>query len=359
MKIKIGIVSAEPSGDLLGSQIIESLKDKFSEVECIGIGGGKLAEYGLSIDRKLIQVMGFIDPLLNFRKISSFRKKLIQQFQEEKIDLFIGIDSPDFNFEIHKQLSEAGIKTAQLVCPSVWAWRPGRVKKFKFLDYMLCLFPFELAYCGNVKRKSFFVGHPLVGQEQNFLNHNRENIIALLPGSRTSEIKQNLPEILEGFKKFNNTSLYQGLIPAYDKESETLINSLLHGYKNIQCKHVAAMEILSKSKAAVICSGTASFEALLTETPSMVVYKTHSLNYFLLSRLVKTDFIAIPNILAKGEVFKELVQNNFTANALSEELAHLTQNFESKNKELRRLKLDLSKPDFDSFAKYLYDDCRG
>ena len=242
MKIKVGIVSAEPSGDLLGLQAIEALKTKFSEVECVGIGGGKLLEYGLSGDRKPIQVMGFIEPLLNLYKIVSFRNQLIKKFIQEEIDLFIGIDSPDFNFAIHEKLSKAGIRTAQLVCPSVWAWRPGRTKKFSFLDYMLCIFPFEVGYCSNVRKESFFVGHPLVGTEDNYANNHREDIIALLPGSRSSEIRFNLPDMLKAFNIFNKENSFKAIIPAYDSSAQEQINAYIEHLDNISCEVSPSLE---------------------------------------------------------------------------------------------------------------------
>ena len=359
MKIKVGIVSAEPSGDLLGLQAIEALKTKFSEVECVGIGGGKLLEYGLSGDRKLIQVMGFIEPLLNLFKIVSFRNQLIKKFKQEEIDLFIGIDSPDFNFAIHEQLSKAGIKTAQLVCPSVWAWRPGRAKKFRFLDYMLCIFPFEVGYCSNVRKESFFVGHPLVGTEDDYVNNRREDIIALLPGSRSSEIRFNLPDMLKAFNCFNEENNFKAIIPAYDSSAQAQINAHIKHLDNVSCERSPSLEILSKSKAAVICSGTASFEALLAETPTVVVYKTNRFNYFLLDQFVNSDFIAIPNILANTKIFEEFIQDSFTPEAVSNELHKLINNFDQKAKELKELKRQLSKPDFQSFANKFFNDCRG
>ena len=127
--MKIGIVSAEPSGDLLGSKILSKIKEHFQNIEVIGVGGGTLEEHNLSTDREMLEIMGLVDPILNFQKIVNYRNDLIETFIDEKIDIFIGIDAPDFNFEIHKKLQKKGIKTVHVVCPSVWAWRPGRVKK--------------------------------------------------------------------------------------------------------------------------------------------------------------------------------------------------------------------------------------
>ena len=128
---------------------------------------------------------------------------------------------------------------------------------------------------------------------------------------------------------------------------------------NVSCELSPSVKILSKSKAAVICSGTASFEALLAETPTVVVYKTNRFNYFLLDRFVNSDFIAIPNILANTKIFEELVQDSFTPEAVSKELQKLLDNFDHKVKELKELKGQLSKPDFQPFANKFFNDCRG
>ena len=118
--------------------------------------------------------------IINYSDIKKFQNQIISDFIEKKIDLFIGIDSPDFNFGIHKKLQKNGIKTVQVVCPSVWAWRSGRVKNFKFIDYMLCLFPFELDYCANVRKKAFYVGHPLAEKQHEYIGENKEDIICEL-----------------------------------------------------------------------------------------------------------------------------------------------------------------------------------
>ena len=201
--MKIGIISAEPSGDLLGSKLLSVLQQKFDDIKVVGVGSGPLSNYGLSSERSLLEIMGLVDPILNYSKITNFRKKLIKDFIKEEIDIFIGIDAPDFNFEIHKQMQKEGIKTIHVVCPSVWAWRPGRVKHFKHVDYMLCLFPFELEYCANVRKQAFCIGHPLIDEKEAYENEFKEDVVCIMPGSRKSEIKNNLDVMIDGFNQFN------------------------------------------------------------------------------------------------------------------------------------------------------------
>ena len=163
--LRVGIVVGEHSGDLLGSELIKSLKNENdTDIELFGIGGPKLSELGLKseFDFKKINVMGLVEPLQNFRELNKLRKKLISLFEDKKIDYFIGVDSPDFNITIHKQLKKKGhIKNIQLVSPSVWVWRQGRLKHIRnFIDMTICLFNFEHEFYQKENLKSIHLGHP-------------------------------------------------------------------------------------------------------------------------------------------------------------------------------------------------------
>tara|TARA_B100000214_G_scaffold264428_1_gene195760 strand:+ start:793 stop:1866 length:1074 start_codon:yes stop_codon:yes gene_type:complete len=356
--LKIGIVSAEPSGDLLGSKILSKLKEKFENIEVIGVGGGPLIEHDLSPDREMLEIMGLVDPILNFQKITNFRNDLIENFSDEKIDIFIGIDAPDFNFEIHKKLQKKGIKTIHVVCPSVWAWRPGRVKKFKYVDYMLCLFPFELEFCANVNKQAFCIGHPLLGKQSTFECNDKENIICIMPGSRRSEIQNNLQVMIDGFNQFNFEEKYKAIIPIYKEDDKYLIQHKIQGHKHITLANVESSEILKKSKAAVVCSGTATLEALLAEVPTTVIYKTNWFNHLILKNLMKSEFVSIPNIVADEEIFLELIQTNASSENIAHDLNSNMADYEFRKEMIRAVKAKLEKPNLDSFCNRLYEDCR-
>jgi len=342
--LKIGIVSAEPSGDLLGSKILSKLKEKFENIEVIGVGGGPLIEHDLSPDREMLEIMGLVDPILNFQKITNFRNDLIENFSDEKIDIFIGIDAPDFNFEIHKKLQKKGIKTIHVVCPSVWAWRPGRVKKFKYVDYMLCLFPFELEYCANVNKQAFCIGHPLLGKQSTFECNDKENIICIMPGSRRSEIQNNLQVMIDGFNQFNFEEKYKAIIPIYKEDDKYLIQHKIQGHKHITLANVESSEILKKSKAAVVCSGTATLEALLAEVPTTVIYKTDWFNHLILKNLMKSEFVSIPNIVADEEIFLELIQTNASSENIAHDLNSNMADYEFRKEMIRAVKAKLENP---------------
>lgn len=361
MKIKVGIVSAEPSGDLLGFEIIKSLKGINNEVEVIGIGDGQLLRCGdgISSERPLLKIMGLVDPLKNYSKIKTFQKSLIKKFISEKIDVFIGIDSPDFNIGIHKALTKAGIKTVHAVCPSIWAWRAGRAKKFKYIDYMLCLFPFEPKLCRNVKKEAIYVGHPLFNKRSEYVGKEKEDIVCLMPGSRVSEINNNLPVMLEAFCEFNKSKNFKAYIPVYDLESEKLAQGAIPPNKNIHVINTESHRILKMAKIAVMCSGTATLEGLISETPTTIVYKTNFLNYLIYKSLMTTKYVGLPNIIADKEVFTELIQSDANVDNIVEDMKVNLSNIDEKTQHLKQINASLEKADFSRFAAKLYEDCRG
>tara|TARA_A200000113_G_scaffold85445_1_gene76092 strand:- start:2539 stop:3618 length:1080 start_codon:yes stop_codon:yes gene_type:complete len=358
LSIKVGIVSAEPSGDLLGSKLIEQIKDKFGDIEVIGIGDGDLLQYGTSKNRKIIEVMGFIDPLKNFLNIKKFQKKLIKQFKAEQIDIFIGIDAPDFNFGIHKELHRENILTVHVVCPSVWAWRKGRAKKFKFIDYMLCLFPFELDYCKKVNKEALCIGHPLYSNKNLYVSDKKDEIVCLLPGSRKSEIEHHLPLMIKSFNLFSENKKFKAIIPAYDQATLALINTYIKNEDDISSEVIKAREILKESNLAICCSGTATLECMLAEIPTTVVYKTDLINYWIYKILVNAKFVALPNLIAGKQVMRELLQNKMNVENI---VADLKNNFENKEKistELKKVSSLLTKPNFSEFLDQINDYCR-
>ena len=356
--MKIGIVSAEPSGDLLGSKILSKLKEKFEDLEVVGVGDGPLVQKNISTDREMLEIMGLVDPILNFQKIINFRNNLIQKFIDENIDIFIGIDAPDFNFEIHKKLQKKGIKTVHVVCPSVWAWRPGRVKQFNYVDYMLCLFPFELEYCANVNKQAFCIGHPLLDKQKDFENDDKENIICIMPGSRKAEIQNNLEVMIDGFNQFNFEEKYKAIIPIYKEDDKYLIQDKIQKHKNITFANVESYEILKKAKAAVVCSGTATLEALLAEVPTTVIYKTNWFNHLVLKNLMMSEFVSIPNIIADEEIFFELLQSNATPENIAHDLNSNLADYEFRKEMIQAVKAKLEKTNLEFFCNRLYEDCR-
>lgn len=329
-KLKVGIIAAEHSGDRLGSKLLESLKHSF-EVDLFGLGGPKVNSSEIvtpqGIDYKDLHVMGLIDPLINLPKILSIRKKLLNLFMSNKIDIFIGVDSPDFNMFFHKKLKLQNIKTIQVVSPSVWGWRENRIHAIQaYVDLTMCLFKFECNFYDQKNMQSFFLGHPFSQLKPGKIHEaiseysldSSNSFISILPGSRESEISQLMPIYVEAAKKLfemNPNAFF--LVPAANKKLAEMIEST-KGMKDIP--HIiavdAAQDFLTLSPISIVTSGTASLEASVLGSVPIICYKTNFFNYAILSRLVKTPFVGLPNLLLQAHVFPELIQNDLTPDSI-------------------------------------------
>ena len=323
--LNIGVVCGEHSGDRLGAGLIKEIK-KNSDINLYGIGGPKLEELGFKseFDFSEINIMGLVQPLINYRKLSKLRSSLIKLFIEKEIDLFIGIDSPDFNISIHKALkNNHDNRNIQVVSPSVWGWRQNRVKPInKYIDLTLCLFNFEHNFYKKIRHNSLQLGHPF-SQLKKFSNdavlkkHNLETnkkYISVIPGSRESEIKYMLPTYIEFIKDHSlENKDYIYLVPAADRKLMQSIKKSFDGLKlPVVIKENAMREFLSISELSIVTSGTATLESAILECPTIICYKTNFINYSIISRMLKVNNIGLPNLLLGKSYFVELLQNNFT-----------------------------------------------
>jgi len=318
--IKIAIVAGEKSGDELGAPLMQSLKSINPSIQFIGVGGSKMISEGLDsfFDMNEISVMGIIEPLLNLRKLLRLRKGLKDYLIEERPDIFIGIDSPDFNLPVAKFLKQnCSLKTVQYVSPSVWAWRQGRIKSMeKSIDLVLTLFPFEgSAYKGSKIRESY-VGHPLaykIDITQDEIQTKRNNTIALLPGSRKSEILSMGDVIIQAAKKLKEINPnYEFLMPLSNKDHLSLFKEDMAGL--VQVSYGDSQEILMKSKISIITSGTATLESILSFTPCIALYRTNWLSYLIIKPLLKIDSFSLPNLIKGQKILPELLQAEVTVN---------------------------------------------
>ena len=329
-KLKVCIIAAEHSGDRLGSKLLESLQNSF-EVDLFGLGCPQVNSTKIvtpqGIDYKDLHVMGLIDPLINLPKILSIRKKLLNLFMSNKIDIFIGVDSPDFNMFFHKKLKLQNIKTIQVVSPSVWGWRENRIHAIQAnVDLTMCLFKFECNFYDQKNMQSFFLGHPFSQLKPGKIHEaiskygldSSNSFISILPGSRESEISQLMPVYIEAAKKLSemNPNAFF-LVPAANKKLAEMIEST-KGMKDIP--HIiavdAAQDFLTLSPISIVTSGTASLEASVLGSVPIICYKTNFFNYAILSRLVKTPFVGLPNLLLQAHVFPELIQNDLTPDSI-------------------------------------------
>lgn len=342
MSLKIALVAGEVSGDILGASLMRALRAYHPDVEFIGVGGPLMIAEGIQsifpMDR--LAVMGIIEVLGRLPELLWRRHKLEKQLIHQHPDVFIGIDAPDFNLHLESKLKKAGIKTVHYVSPSVWAWRQKRIFKIrKSCDLMLTLFPFEAHFYEQHDVPVCFVGHPLADTIP--LNNDKANarlslkvdslnnsIIALLPGSRSSEITKLGNLFLDAaslvLEKMPNAHF---LIPCATNERYSQIEAMLRNY-NLPVTLILGRshEVLEACDAVLIASGTATLEALLFKRPMVVAYKMSSLTYKILKKLVRVGSISLPNLLIGKPVVPEFIQDEATPENLAKQLLLLLEN---------------------------------
>ena len=367
-KIKFAFSVGEESGDFLGAQLINNLKKKYPEASFVGLAGNLMQKEGMEslFPIKDLSVMGLIDPLLNLNRLLRRRKQLIDFILEEQPEFFIGIDSPSFNAGIAKRIkSKTNTKTIQYVCPQFWAWRKRRARRFKnYLDHIYSIFPFEEKLLANEGMSSSFTGHPLAEhfeidvdkkEFKSKMSLNSKKIyIALLPGSRKSELKNHL-KILEKVASsyFSSNPNYHFII-ALTEENPISEDRYLKK-ENISLIKGNTREVLKACDYAIVSSGTATLEAMLSKTPFCVIYKSNSISNFIITNLLlQLDFISLPNILANKKIVPELRQKDLKIKKVIKELNCLIENSnEEMIKEFKILHQSLINENDNKFSKII------
>lgn len=337
--MRIGIVAGELSGDQLGAGLIRALRARYPHATFEGVGGPKMIAEGFTshypIDR--LAVMGLVEPLKRLPELLSMRRWLKRHFLAVRPDVFIGIDSPDFNLGLEFGLRRHGIKTVHYVSPSVWAWRQGRIRKIaRAVDLMLTLLPFEADFYHQHRVPVAFVGHPLAAQlpmEPDTAGARAalslaadDRVLAVLPGSRSGEVAQLAPCFLQTVRRCRE--VIPGLkvvIPAASRARRDQLEALLQqeGLADIQLLDGQSLLAMTAADAVLLTSGTVALEAMLLKKPMVVAYRMGAASYWLLSRMVKTPFISLPNLLAGTAVVPELLQDEVTVDRLVAELQPL------------------------------------
>lgn len=349
-KLKIGIVVGEVSGDTLGAKLIRRFREQGIDAEFEGIGGPQMIAEGFKsyYPMDILSVMGIVEVLKDIKKLFAVRDGLVETWTKDPVDIFIGIDAPDFNLRLSKTIKQKQlpIKTVQYVSPSVWAWRQGRVHGIKAsIDLVLCLFPFEKAFFKQWDVPAAFVGHPLASQlplENPILAAKTElgldpsqKYIALLPGSRRGEIERLGPLVLDAanilHQKYPD---YTFLIPAINDARKQQIETLLATYpeslkaqirlmENTSAESKIGRQVMNASNIIALASGTATLEAMLLHRPMVTFYKLHWLTYRIAKLLVKIPYFSLPNIIAGKKVIQELIQSDATPENLAAEIEKL------------------------------------
>ncbi|MCX0334505.1 lipid-A-disaccharide synthase [Acinetobacter radioresistens] len=349
-KLKIGIVVGEVSGDTLGAKLIRSFREQGIEAEFEGIGGPQMMAEGFKsyYPMDILSVMGIVEVLKDLKKLFAVRDGLVERWSQKPVDIFIGIDAPDFNLRLSKSLKQKQlkIKTVQYVSPSVWAWRQGRVHGIKqSIDLVLCLFPFEKAFYERYQVPAAFVGHPLASQlpldnplivakQQLGLDPARQHI-ALLPGSRRGEIERLGRLVLDAaqiiYQKYPKIEF---LLPAINEARKVQIEEQLKNYPAEFKAQVKVLEntgtdskigrmVMNASDIVALASGTATLEAMLLHRPMVTFYKLNWLTYIIAKLLVKIPYYSLPNIIAGKKVIAELIQTDAIPQKLATEIENL------------------------------------
>ena len=318
------ILTGEPSGDKLASEVIKKIKLNNPEIEYLSVGGENLKSLGIKsiFDLKEITYIGFTNVISNILKIYRKINETVDVIIKYNPDVLFTVDSPDFTFRVAEKVKKLNskIKIIHYVAPQVWVWREGRVKKIKkFIDHILLLFNFEKAYFDKEKMSNEFVGHPLLDETKeskidiNQIIDKNKALISLFPGSRKSEINLFMPLLTKFIKLMNEN--YDDFIYIFHstRQHSDLVKSLLNSKNLNNCEVISDEKIkshtLKKSVFAVAKSGTISLEICKHKIPSIIFYKMNIINYLIVKALVKIKFVNIVNFAAKEEIIPELIQS--------------------------------------------------
>ena len=361
--LRIAIVTGEPSGDMLGAGLVHELSKRVKDISIEGIGGEKLANEHMNIlfPMEKLSVMGFTEVLGRYFELKDIREKLIKHFLKDPPDIFIGIDAPDFNLFLEKKLRNAGIKTVHYVSPSIWAWRRNRIKKIReSVDLILNLFPFEGDIYNKFNIPNKYVGHPLADKlpdEPNTESARNEldipltkTVIALLPGSRLTEIKRIAIPLLKAALLTQSKHKNLFFISALTNEQSANVFKKLADKITPQLKINIYTDkthrVIESSDIIMLASGTASLEAMLLKKPMIVTYKLSWPTYFIVKLLAKIPYASLPNILAGREIVPECLQFKCRPKILASELDKLLNSEKSIKKltnHFAKLSIDLRK----------------
>lgn len=347
---KLACVAGEPSGDLLAAPVLSALNKipDMSGLEIYGIGGPRMQAEGMHSNwpMETLSVRGYVEAIRQLPAILKLRRELIANLLNEgRPDVFLGIDAPDFNLGVELQLRKAGIPTLHLVSPSIWAWRAGRIKKIaQAVERMLCIFPFETEIYARAGVSATYVGHPLASDipvEPNTAAARQRiaeilkiapdelngKVIAVLPGSRGSEIEHIAPIFFDTMRLLVDRlhgEKPQFLIPvATPRLREPLEHLLLEAQKlnphiQIHLLDGEADAILEASDVVLIASGTATLQAALWKKPMVISYKVPWLTAQIMKRQGYLPYVGLPNILCSEFVVPELLQNDATPEKLAD-----------------------------------------
>jgi len=331
------IVTGESSGDLYGADLVREFRRRHTDINFFGVGGQRLAEEGVEIcsSIKELSAVGIFEVIARLPQIRRVFTRLEKEIQARNPAAAVLIDSPDFNLRLAKKLHKAGIPVLYYISPTVWAWRKGRLKVIREVVTRMCLiFPFEKELYAASGIPAVFVGHPLRDRVRTSLNRDeflakyslpREGpLVALLPGSRMTEIKNHLPVLIAAARELKaEFPVHFLLVLAENIDKDSIQRYLPAGEKEIHVLTADRYDAIAQADLVLAACGTANLEAALLGTPLVAFYRLSPLTYYPFRRLVRIRAYSIVNILAAKAVVPELIQGRFSSSRLAREARKL------------------------------------
>jgi len=350
------MVAGEASGDLLGAHLIAALAARRPDLHFAGIGGPKMQAEGFEslYPMQKLSVRGYVEVLRHYREIAGIRRQFAARLLENRPSIFIGIDAPDFNLDLERGLKHAGVPTVHYVSPSIWAWRAGRMGKISAaVSHMLTLFPFEAPLYEKAGVPVTYVGHPLADLIPLDVNKDearaqlrlpaRHPIIALLPGSRKSELHYMAETFVKTARRlYEEFKDIYFVCPTASRETrdlfETAIRHHAGGELPLTLLFGHSHEALAAADIALVASGTASLEAALFKTPMVVAYRMSPVTWALMRHMIRLPCVSLPNILANEALVAEFLQDRATPGALCTALTDLMHDADRRRRQVARFR---------------------
>lgn len=339
----ICLIAGEVSGDMLGADLVASLKARFPGARFSGVGGEHMSKQGLKsyFPMEDIALMGFAEIIPHLFTIKKRMKQTIQAIREQQPDILITIDSPGFTFRIVKALTDIDCPKIHYVAPTVWAYKPERAAKTAALfDHLLTLLPFEPLYFEKEGLKTDFIGHPTIWRHRALTLSTGQNdlTLALLPGSRRGELKKHLPVFKETVAKLvQNIPNLKCVMPLPDHlaaDVEALVKSWALPIE-IVAGEAKKMEALSSASAALAKSGTVSLELACAHLPTVTMYRANPISAYLIRRMIKSNYVNLVNIVADKLVIPEYLQEDCNAENLAQAVLPLLMSEEKRNEQIQ------------------------